>query len=374
MSVDRDTGLMALAALPGLGPVNIRKLDEELGGCVEELLEMPESERARWCTPSVVSELEEWKRFFDPGKVAVELERLEADYITFEHPDYPKRLVPYSDRPVGLYRVRAGKAFPARCLAIVGTRQPSAYGRHVAREFAAELSRAGFMIVSGMAEGIDTEAHRAVLDAGGQTAAVLGGGLNRVYPASNRGLMAEIIESGGVWSEFPLWRKADRRSFPQRNRIVSGVCEGVVVVESGPTGGSLITARLATEQGKAVYVIPGRIDSPASAGCHALIRDGAQLVTSVDEILSDLSYLPELLHCGGRGERLPAQSSSRLPEPELEGNEAAVWELLGAHRTAHVDLLAGKLGLPVPEISRIVLDLEINGHVNRRLDGCYERR
>jgi DNA processing protein len=276
---------MALAALPGLGPVNIRKLDDELGGRVEDLLDMPEMDRARWCTVSVVGQLEEWKRFFDPEKVCRELERLEADWITFEHPDYPRRLLPYSDRPVGLYRIQAGKTFPERCLAIVGTRRPSAYGRQVTREFAGELSRAGFTIVSGMAEGIDTEAHRAVLDAGGRTAAVLGGGLKKIYPASNRELMGEIVESGGVWSEFPLWRKADRRSFPQRNRIVSGVSEGVIVVESGLQGGSLITARLAMEQGKAVYVVPGRIDSPSSAGCHALIRDGAQLVTSVSEVL-----------------------------------------------------------------------------------------
>jgi DNA processing protein len=373
MSTKRDAGLMALAALPGLGPVNIRKLDDELDGRAEELLEMPEEERARWCNPGVVGQLGEWKRYFDPDQVAAELERLEGDWITFEHPDYPKRLAPYSDRPVGLYRVRAGKTFPERCVAIVGTRRPSAYGRHVAREFAAELSRAGFLIVSGMAEGIDTEAHRAVLDTGGNTAAVLGGGLNRVYPASNRELMAEISESGGVWSEFPLWRKADRRSFPQRNRIVSGVSEGVIVVESGLQGGSLITARLATEQGKGVYVVPGRIDSASSAGCHALIRDGAQLVTSVEEVLDDLSYLPALLSGGGREGGRPAQSSSRRPAPELDGNEAAVWEFIGEHPIAHVDLLADKLGLPVAEISRIVLDLEINGHLNRRLDGCYER-
>lgn len=365
---------MALAALPGLGPVNIRKLDDELDGCVEELLEMPEAERARWCNPGVVGQLGEWERYFDPEKVEAELGRLGADWITFEHPDYPKRLAPYSDRPVGLYRVRAGKTFPARCLAIVGTRRPSAYGRTVAREMASELSRAGFTIVSGMAEGIDTEAHRAVLDAGGQTAAVLGGGLNRIYPASNRELMAELVESGGVWSEFPLWRKADRRSFPQRNRIVSGVCEGVVVVESGHQGGSLITARLATEQGKGVYVVPGRIDSPSSAGCHALIRDGAQLVTSVEEILSDLSYLPELLQNGGRHAGRPSRASSHMPRPELEGTAAAVWGLIEEVDRVHVDQLAERLDIPIPEITRIVLQLEMDGHVNRRLDGCYERR
>lgn len=372
MSVDRERGLMILAALPGLGPVTVRKLDEAMGGGVEQLLEMPEAERANWCTAGVVWELTEWRKFLDPERVSGELERMEADYVSFENADYPARLRPYTDRPIGLYRYRAGKRFPERCLAIVGTRRPSAYGRRVARDFAAELSRAGFTIVSGMAEGIDTEAHRAALASGGRTAAVLGGGLKRCYPASNRDLMAEIAESGGVWTEFPLWRQADRRSFPQRNRIVSGVSEGVLVVESGLQGGSLITARMATEQGKPVYVIPGRLDGPESAGCHALIRDGAQLVTSVEEILQDLAYLPDLLRQGGRAVHGPSARPG-LPEPQLSGVEAEVWRLFGECRTAHPDRIAEALGRSIAEVSRIVLDLELEGHLSRRLDGLYER-
>jgi DNA processing protein len=322
----------------------------------------------------VVEQLGDWKAYFDPLRVADELERLGADYVTFEDKDYPDRLAPYGDRPVGLYRCRKGQAFGARCVAIVGTRQPSGYGRKVARAFAGELSRAGFTIVSGMAEGIDTEAHRAALDAGGRTAAVLGGGLNRCYPVSNRGLMAEIVESAGVWTEFPLWRSADRRSFPQRNRIVSGVSEAIIVVESGAKGGSLITARMASEQGKPVYVIPGRIDAPESAGCHSLIRDGAQLVTSVEEILEDLSYLPEGLRDAGRwqGREQGAVARAR-PDPVFSGTEAAVWELLGKHTHAHVDTIAGELSEEVRNISRVVMEMEISGHLARRLDGCYER-
>jgi len=364
--------LMALAALPGLGPVRIRQLDRNLSGRVESLLEMADGDRARWCSPRLRTELAGYTRFFDPGKVRRELARLNADYLTCEDPGYPSRLAPYSDRPIGLYRCRAGTAFPERCLAIVGTRRPSSYGRGVARQFASELSKAGFAIISGLAEGIDTEAHRATLQAGGLTAAVLGGGLNRLYPSSNRELMADISLSAGVWTEFPLWRKADRRTFPQRNRIVSGVSEGVLVIESGEQGGSLITARFASEQGKPVYVVPGRIDSAASAGCHALIRDGAQLVTSAAEILEDLAYLPTPLQQGGRAAAETRGTGDRDPMPQLDEGSARVWEFARDHAPVHPDAIAQGLSLPYSTASGLILDLELKGLLLRRLDGCYE--
>lgn len=362
---------MILAALPGMGPVSLRRLDERMPDGVEGLLGMEEESLAAWCGPREREELREWRRYCDPDRVGVELERLGADYVTFEEGGYPERLEPYGDRPVGLYRCRAGVELGERCLAVVGTRSPSGYGRKVAREFTTELVRAGYTIVSGMAEGIDTEAHRAALGSGGRTAAFLGGGLNRCYPASNRRLMAEIAESAGVWTEFPLWRSADRRSFPQRNRIVSGVSEGVLVVESGPRGGSLITARLASEQGKPVYVVPGRIDAPESAGCHALIRDGAQLVSSVEEILADLSALPEPLR--GRAAERPA-GRPEPGRPELDGVQSEIWDLVESGGKAHPDRMAGQLGRPIPEISRVVLEMELSGLLVRRLDGCYETR
>lgn len=362
---------MALAAQPGLGPVQIRQLDSLGDGCLEALLEMEQSGLAALLGPAKAKALEDWRRHFDPPRVAEELERIGADFLTCEDPGYPEGLAPFSDRPVGLYRCRAQTPFPERCLAIVGTRQPTGYGRGIARLFGAELSRAGFAIISGLAEGIDTEAHRAALSAGGRTAAVLGGGLNRLYPASNRDLMREIADSAGVWTEFPLWRKADRRTFPQRNRIVSGVSEGVVVIESGAKGGSLITARLASEQGKAVYVVPGRIDSPVSDGCHALIRDGAQLVTSAEDVLEDLAYLPAPLRAGGRP-RAPTKVANATSQPELEGNSARVRNLLLERGPVHPDTIALDLEIPLPDTSRLLLELELRGILMRRLDGRYE--
>jgi DNA processing protein len=360
---------MILSALPGLGPVRIGRLDQAMGGRVERLLDMSLSEREHWCRPNLNQELNRWPTHFDPGKVLPELERMGADFVTFEEEDYPARLRNCADRPVGLYRYLAGRQVPERSIAIVGTRRPSSYGRKVARDFATTLSKRGFCVVSGLAEGIDTEAHRAALREQGGTLAVLGGGLNRCYPASNRGLLELIRESAGVWSEFPLWRRADRRSFPQRNRIVSGISEAVVVIESGPTGGSLITARMASEQGKPVYVVPGRIDSPESTGCHALIRDGAQLVTCVEDILDDLSYLP--------GALLRAVSDRKAPcpraEPELEGTSQQIWNFIGRESAAHVDRIANGIGASAAEVSRCLQEMEVDGLLCRRLDGCFER-
>ncbi|MEX0331362.1 MAG: DNA-processing protein DprA [Puniceicoccaceae bacterium] len=369
MAYDRRTSLMILAALPGIGPVNLRKLDRALEGGAEQLLEMDHVKLANWCPPRVVEQLSNWQRYFPPDRVFRELKDLAADFVTSEEPDYPERLRPFSDRPIGLYRSRAGLNLTRRNIAIVGTRKPSAYGRRLARIFSSELCRQGICIVSGLAEGIDTEAHRAALECGGKTAAILGSGLNCVYPSSNRGLMESIRESGGVWTEFPLWRRADRRSFPQRNRIVAGVSEAVVVIESGSRGGSLITARMASEQGRPVYVLPGRVDSPESAGCHALIRDGAQLVTRVEDILDDLEYLPKALRPQqSRGTQAPADK-----DPELEGLQAGIWQFLAENGPSNLDDVASGTDSAIPVLSGTVLEMEVAGLLCRRLDGRYER-
>lgn len=356
---------MILAALPGLGPISVRKFDRELEGGAAALLQMNEAQRQAWCRADVCRQLATTEQFLPLAAVHAAMNAMPAVFLTDRDADYPQRLMPYPDRPLGLYRYRADASLGDRCVAIVGTRRPTSYGRKQARIFAARLAEAGFTIVSGMAEGIDTEAHRATLAAGGRTAAVLGGGLKRCYPSSNRGLMEDIAKSGGVWSEFPLWRSADRRSFPQRNRIVSGVSEAVIVVESGASGGSLITARMAAEQGKPVFVIPGRIDSPESSGCHALIRDGAQLVSSPNDILEEVA-----------AERCSISSRETLSKvslkPDLQGTAALIWTFLNNHTAASMESLANELKLPVACIGSELIQLEIDGWIAKRLDGRYE--
>lgn len=371
--LDRRTTLMVLASLPGLGPITLRQMEDKIPGGLEQLLSLPTATLRAWCPGSIADELAAWERHFDLKQVEAAMKELRAEFITFEDSAFPARLLPFSDRPVGLYRCRAGREPGPRAVAIVGTRRPSAYGRRVTRQFTEGLVRQGFSIISGLAEGIDTEAHRAALECGGVTAAVLGGGLKRLYPASNRDLMELIAESGGVWTEFPLWRSADRRSFPQRNRIVAGMSEAVLVVESGATGGSLITARMASEQGKPVYIIPGRIDAPESAGCHALARDGAQLVTSVEELLADLDHLPGILQDASRPSGNGRRIQTARAEPELHGDEARIWAVLADLDHANLDALAVRLGCGIAQASRLVLDMEVAGLLSRRLDGCYER-
>ena len=188
--------------------------------------------------------------------------------------------------PLGLYL--SGVIPEGPYVSIVGTRQPSLYGQKICRELAKGLAEAGFCIVSGMARGIDSIAHETALSADGKTMAFLGSGIDIVYPPENLNLYQEIAKRGAVLSEFPFGRKADRRTFPMRNRLVSGISSAVIVIESAASGGSLITAQFAAEQGRLVFAVPGRVDQPASAGCNQLIRDGATLVRNVQDILEEL--------------------------------------------------------------------------------------
>lgn len=371
---------MALAALPGMGPVLLRRIDAALDGGAEQLLTLPDAQRRALCPLPIQQALQNWQEHFAPERVAAALDAMNADFVTCEDPDYPEALAHFPDRPIGLYRYRKQARIAEKAIAIVGTRNPSAYGRKITRQLTEELSGAGYQIISGMAEGIDTDAHRAALQCGGSSAAFLGGGLKRCYPRTNRLLMEELSFSGGVWSEFPLWRNADRRSFPQRNRIVAGVSEAVVVIESGAIGGSLITARMAAEQGRPVYVVPGRIDAAESAGCHALIRDGAQLITCAEDILADLSNQPPPLRNAAKPRTQPiirqAANSAAQPQPapaDLSPLQAAIWSLLNNGECLHPDQIARTMDCSTPSLNATLLDMELEGWIWRHLDGRYER-
>ncbi len=208
--------------------------------------------------------------------------------VTLADPDYPPALLGIADPPVLLY-VRGDPALLSRpSLAIVGSRNATPQGRRTAADFARTLAESGLAIVSGLALGIDAAAHRGALDAGGATIAVVGTGADRLYPARNRDLALEITARGAIVSEFPLGTPAVAHNFPRRNRIISGLARGVLVVEAAPESGSLITARLAGEQGREVFAIPGSIHSPLARGCHRLIRDGAKLVETARDVLEEL--------------------------------------------------------------------------------------
>ena len=293
-----------------------------------------------------------------------------ASFITPRDMGYPKLLKEINDPPIGLYR-KGQYTFEQPCIAIVGSRRTTLYGQSVAKKFGSELARLGFCVVSGLARGIDTAAHEGALSVGGKTAAVLGCGIDIVYPPENLALYRKIEEQGAIVSEFPFGRRADRQSFPMRNRVVAGMCEAVVVVETDVSGGSMITARFAGEQGRLIFAVPGRIDQATSQGCHQLIRDGATLLTSVDDILSELNYLDGL-----RPQPIPeksgaAQATSLAGLTEVE---ASLLEQFRGGAMLTLDALTAQTGRSSAELSANLMMLELKRLVAKRADGTFEAR
>jgi DNA processing protein len=283
--------------------------------------------------------------------------------------DYPPLLLHTADPPLLLYLQGRSELLRARSLAIVGSRHPSAQGRDNAHGFAQALSQQGWTIVSGMAAGIDAAAHEGALAAAdapdsGSTIAVIGTGIDRVYPASHRQLAHRIAEQGLIVSELPLGAPPLATHFPQRNRLIAGLTRGTLVVEAALRSGSLITARLAAEAGREVMAVPGSILSKLSQGCHALIRDGAALVESVAQVLETLEDLPPL--------DLPPPSA---PVPALTPADPddAVLRALG-HDPLTLDALIERCGWPAPALTVHLLTLELDGLIARLPGGLYQRR
>jgi DNA processing protein len=362
---------MTLSALPKIGPVLIRELENSLGDDFQRIFEMSEAALRSHLSVERRRAVVNWQRYFDIERELQLMEHWDTCYRIPGDAGFPEALIPLPDCPAGLY-VSAADSKLERCVAIIGTRHPSQYGRKVARDFAGHLASSGFTIVSGLARGIDTEAHWAALQAGGRTAAVLGCGLDQLYPPENRDLMEEIRGSAGVWTEFYFGRKADRQTFPQRNRIVSGVSLAVIVIESGEKGGSMITARFALDQGKMVFAVPGRIDQPNAAGCHQLIQDGAQVASSVEEIVRVLSMeIPEL-NLATQTTRMVAESPAQMYR-QLSAEEMAVLGALNEGDCLFADQLCDQLGLSIARVSTALMLLEIKGLVSKRIEGAFER-
>lgn len=276
--------------------------------------------------------------------------------LTLADPAYPAALLEIPDPPILLYAQGDMSLLQRPALAIVGSRNATAPGRENAENFAATLGDAGLVIVSGLALGIDAAAHRGALRSRSSTIAVLGTGIDIVYPSRNRELHAAIAESGLLLSEFPLGTPPTAYNFPRRNRIISGLSRGVLVVEAALESGSLITARQAGEQGRDIYAIPGSIHSPLSRGCHTLIRQGAKLVESAQDILEELQF---------SGTPVAAAPSASPVTP-------ALLEHMGYDPCA-VDVLCTRSGLTPESVSAMLLQLELEGRVAVLPGGQYQR-
>jgi DNA processing protein len=272
------------------------------------------------------------------------------------------------DDPPGLLFVR-GEILPrdALAVAIVGARHATAYGLKVAEQLAGSLARAGYTVVSGLARGIDAAAHRGAMAAGGRTVAVLGSGVLSVYPPEHETLAEEVVGHGAVVSECPPEASPFAGAFPQRNRIVSGMCLGTVVVQASERSGALITARLAGEQGREVFAVPGPIDCRVSKGCHELIRDGAKLVGGIDDILEELGPLFETA-VSPAGEPVP-----RPTDAVLDGGEREVFDAIGEGEIS-IDEVVDATGLPAAEVLAAVSMLEVRRLVRRLAGNRVTRR
>ncbi|MFO8027945.1 MAG: DNA-processing protein DprA, partial [Opitutales bacterium] len=291
MDLSRNDALIILNGLPHIGPVMLRHLMDAFSDDPAAVLSGDQRGvlGVKGVGRKAADVLLDWPNHFDLAKEKQKMATSGIRFVDRWDPAYPVSLAELYDPPIGLYW--KGEYIVERpCVAIVGTRRATLYGRKVAKRFGSELARMGFCVVSGMARGTDTAAHEGALEAGGPTLAVFGCGMDIIYPPENLELSREITGKGALLSEFPFGRRADRQTFPMRNRVVAGLCEAVIVVESAAAGGSMITARFAGEQGRQVMAVPGRIDQESSAGCHQLIRDGATMITSVEDVLEELRY------------------------------------------------------------------------------------
>lgn len=275
--------------------------------------------------------------------------------MTLADTDYPQTLLEIADPPAVLYCKGRRDLLRQPCLGVVGSRNATPQGVRDAEAFAHALSDAGLTIVSGLALGIDAAAHRGGLAGAGSSVAIIGTGLNRIYPARNKTLAHQLAETGLIVSEFALGTPPLPGHFPRRNRLISGLSRGVLVVEAAPDSGSLITARVATEQGREVFAIPGSIHSPLARGCHALIKQGAKLVESAADILDELAWQRRLA---------PPVHPESIPDPVLDALDGAPTTL---------DTLAQRTGLTLDALSAKLLALELDGRIASLPGGRYQK-
>jgi DNA processing protein len=347
---------IGLSRIPGVGRATFRKLVQHFG-TPERVLSASRHElkNVDGLSEKLISGITtfSWK-----GPAEEELaraRRADVAIITADDPAYPANLKSTPDPPLYLY-VRGTLPPEDNAVAMVGTRTPTHYGQRLAQKIAYELAGAGLTVVSGMARGIDTQAHRGALEAGGRTIAVLACGIDRAYPPENRGLMEGIVRSGAVVTENPFGTKPESGYFPARNRIISGLSLGTLIIEAAHDSGSLITAEYTLEQRRRLFAVPGNVGSPTSHGPNALIKQGAVLVENADDILAALSLQ--------KGTTTQAQSR---PAPELSEEEKTVCDRITGD-PKHIDLILADCNYAPGRLSGILINLELKGLI-RQLPG-----
>lgn len=347
--------LLALLRIPGMGPVSLAEILENH----EDLSSVFNAKGNCLVMPGTA----DWDRVDQDLRW---LESPNCHMITNKEASYPVLLKEIHGMPPVLF-VRGDVNLLSRPqIAMVGSRNPTPIGCETALKFSQHFSKKGFTVTSGLAVGIDGAAHKGALLGSGSTIAVLGNGLDRIYPAVHKALAHEIVEKGALVSEFPIGVPPIATNFPRRNRIISGLSVGVLVVEATLNSGSLITAKLALEQGREVFAIPGSIHSPLAKGCHALIREGAKLVETAEDVLEEIGALMKYVI---RPEGMNARGRNKLPtlEPHYEALLSQV-----AYDCTSVDVIVARSGLTTQKVSSMLLELELKGYV-ASLPGGYAR-
>ena len=363
---------IALNMVDGIGPIRVRALLERfrqpqaiLSATRAELMQVD------GVGDEVARSITNWRETVDLDGELQRIEKAGVQVVTREDAEYPRNLREVYDPPIILYVKGALSERDALSIAIVGSRRTTLYGQEMARKLAYQLARVGVTVVSGLARGIDTAAHKGALQAKGRTVAVIGCGIDTVYPAENEKLANEIVEKGGaVVTEFPFGVKPDRQNFPMRNRIVSGWSLGVVVVEANLTSGALITASQAAEQGRQVFAVPGRADSILSRGTNKLIKDGAKLTEDAEDILSEFEYL--LPKNAARPAEAAPDGCGTEPALKLNDLEQKVMAQLGREETAIDDIIRAS-GLTTASVSATLLALEMKRLVRQLPGKLYVR-
>jgi DNA processing protein len=343
---------VGFSRIPRIGRVKLSRLENQFGSMEAAWRATPAELSRSQLDKGSVNAIVNWRPRISLDEEMERLERQGIKAFSFRDEGYPARLKQIYDYPPILYV--KGSLLPQDewCLAVVGTRQATVYGRQAAEEIAADLARNKITIVSGLARGIDSIAHRSALEAGGRTIAVFGCGLDVIYPAENASLAESIVANGALISEFPLGTEPRRENFPLRNRIMSGLSLGVLVVEAGDSSGAMITARLALEQNREVFAVPGSILSPSSRGTNNLIQEGAKLIRDYTDILEELN-LRAVAHQIELKEVIPASDTETLLLKQLSAEPT------------HIDEVCRASGLPIATVSSTLAMMELKGMVRQ---------
>jgi DNA processing protein len=368
LKMDSREALIALNLIGNVGPIRVRQLLERFGEATDILRAGREQLlRVNGIGEETAAAIAGWETKVDLKGELKKIDEFGCRVLIQTDEEYPPLLRQIYDPPVVLYIKGALLSKDKNAVAMVGSRLTTHYGIEVARKLAYQLAYLGVTVVSGGARGIDSAAHQGALSAKGRTVAVLGTGINLVWPPENKELYERIKDNGALITQFPFNRPGDKQSFPIRNRIVAGMTLGTVVAEANLTSGALITANFANEYGRQVFAIPGRIDSPRSKGCHDLIKKGAKLCEGAEDILSEFEYL-----FPPSNKPASAAETGTLPALELSENEQKVYDSLSEEQLS-IDEVIRQSGLPSSAVSVSLLSLEMKRVIRQQPGKMFVR-